>query len=153
MQVLLLDFIKNPNEVEDIREKSNFHFKKGYLKYWSLHQGLLNGETTIENLNEVKIFFLNNQILIDDLRINNKYLEKYVNLVHKFWNSYSFYTGNIVTVSKFNLFDEIEKELFSTNPKFGYILQHSAVMRRSLEEAWIASNQVLTKYEISLLSH
>ena len=114
-----------------------------------MRTNLLNRRLEKEEVTAVESFFLVNHIESDKAIISNKYLSKYIDRITEFWSAYSYYRGSQMSKGKFNLFESMKSESIQQNR--AWYDDECAKFLNRLEESWIASSQVFTKYRIDHL--
>lgn len=122
--------------------------KKGYIEIQNLRKMSMDKTLTLEYILEVEQLFIQNQFSTTDLNLP-KYLKKYAQCLSAYWDSYSYYNKTQRSRGKFHLFDSLRQNDLVKN--IHYSESEMALIQKKLENYWIASNQIYTKYEISLI--
>lgn len=146
MQHLIEQLINSPLDV--IKENIEFEIEKGYIGISELRKRSLKRNLTIEYIKEIEELFMSNKIIVEDLTITNKYLKKYIQCLSDFWDSYSYFNKQL-SRGKFNLFDNLKQDVLTK----GYSDDECAKMLKRLEDCWISSNQIYTKYRINQINY
>ncbi|QZK89057.1 hypothetical protein K5V07_00540 [Flavobacterium sp. CHNK8] len=119
-----------------------------YIAVQNLRKMTLAKSLTITYIEEVEQLFMQNQFITSELQLP-KYLQRYSECLSNFWGSYSYNKSTQLSRGKFNLFDSLKEYDFPMK------VHHSEVeiskILRKMEDYWIASNQVYTKYQVSLI--
>ena len=127
------------------KEKIERLLIEAYTYIQELRKMSFDKEITIEFIEKVENFFREN--LFDPVDVHlPKYLNKYAICINLFWNSYSYFKGK-KSRGKFNLFDSL-KEIIIIK-QVHYFENEFSIILRKMEDYWIASSQLYTKYEIS----
>ena len=142
----LIPLLITPNKT--IKEQIEALSRKAYMRMYDLRKMSLEKNLTIEYIKETEDFFIENKFNPNDLDLP-KYLEKYAKILSDFWESYNYYKYSRISRGKFNLFTSLKEEDFKF--KKSYSDTECAKVLRKMEDYWIASNQVYTQYQISLI--
>lgn len=142
--------LENINSRE-VKQDIEILLEKAYIGICELRKQSLNKSLTIESIEEIEKLFIENLFNTDELNLP-KYLQKYAQNLSLFWESYTFNYNNwgIRSQDKFNLFKSLKENDLVLNVH--YSEKDCALILRRLENYWIASNQVYTKYEIDLIN-
>ncbi|MFH7015147.1 hypothetical protein [Flavobacterium sp. FlaQc-47] len=123
--------------------------KDAYIGIQDLRRMSLNRNLTLEYIEKVERLFEENQFNSEELYLP-RYLQKYAQCLSSFWDSYSYYNGWQQSKGEFHLFKSLKEYDLVLN------VHHSesdcANILRKMEDYWIASNQVYTKYQIDLIN-
>lgn len=135
-----------PNK--NVKEQIDQLLKEAYIGIQDLRKMALDKNLSLEYIESIESFFLENTFKPEELALP-KYLQKFAECLSSFWESYSYYNHTQRSRGKFNLFislkeNDLKMNIHSSESECAEIL-------RNMEEYWIASNQVYTKYEISLI--
>lgn len=120
---------------------------KAFANVSRMRTNLLSRKLEKEEVVMVESFFHDNSIESDKIITSNKYLSKYIDQVTEFWNAYSYYRGSQISKGKFDLFESMKSENIQQNR--GWYDDECARFLNRLEESWIASSQIFTKYRIN----
>ena len=127
------------------KEKIEKLLIEAYTYIHELRKMSFDKEITIEYIEKVENLFKENQFDPDDVHLPI-YLKKYAICINLFWNSFSFFNGK-KSRGKFNLFDSLKEKIIIK--QVHYFETEFSIILRKMEDYWIASNQLYTKYEIS----
>lgn len=123
---------------------------RAYISICDLRKHTLEKTLTLEYIEKIELFFHTNKLNIDELNIENRYFLKYASCLDKFWDSYNYYGEGHRSKGKFDLFKSLKEYDLVLN------VHHSesdcANILRKMEDHWMASNQVYTKYQINLIN-
>lgn len=123
---------------------------KAYTSICDLRKQTLTKTLTLESIEEIEFFFQNNQLNIETLNFENRYFLKYAKCLSFFWESYTYYGEGQRSKGKFDLFKSLKENDLVLN------IHHSesacANVLRKMENYWMASNQIYTKYQIDLIN-
>jgi hypothetical protein len=141
----LIQKLVPPNK--ETKEQIEELLKCAYVGIQNLRKMSMDKTLTLEYIEEIEELFIKNQFNVEELHFP-KYLHNYAERLSDFWQSYTYYRG-MRSKGKFNLFTSLKEEdlalkVFHTEGECTKVL-------RKIEDYWIASNQVYTKYEISLI--
>lgn len=144
--IQLVKELVTPNK--NVKEQIEQVLREAYIGIQELRKMSMDKNLTLEYIDKIEQVFIGNQFNTEDLHLP-KYLEKYAQNLSAFWESCSYYNHAQRSRGKFYLFDSLRKNDLSM--MVHYSDSEMAVILRKLEDYWIASNQVYTKYEISLI--
>ena len=142
----IIPLLITPNNA--MKEQVEELLRKAYMRMHDLRKMCLDKNLTIEYIKETEEFFIENQFNPADLDLP-KYLEKYAKILSDFCESYNYYKYSRISRGKFNLFTSLKEEDFKL--KKSYSDTECAKVLRKMEDYWVASNQVYTQYQISLI--
>jgi hypothetical protein len=130
-----------------VKEQIEDLLKSAYVGIQNLRKMSMDKTLILEYIEEIEQLFIQNQFNAEELHLP-KYLQKYAQCLSQFWEGYSYYKTQR-SRGKFNLFTSLKEEdlalkVFHTEGECTKVL-------RKMEDYWMASNQVYTKYEISLI--
>lgn len=141
---LIKQLIIPNNEIKwQIEQKLN----EAYIGIQNLRKMSFDKTLTLEYLEEIENLFLKNEFDAKQLHLP-KYLQKYAERLSEFWVSYSLFNKTF-RISNYNLFISY-KECLLKGEYYSFESETSFILRK-MEDYWMASNQVYTKYEISLI--
>jgi hypothetical protein len=135
-----------PNK--EAKESIEDLLKNAYIGIQNLRKMSMDKTLTMEYIEEIESLFIKNQFNADDLH-KPKYLQKYAKCLSSYWDCYEYYNRTQYSCGKFNLFTSL-KEVDLVLRGFHSEGECTKVLRK-MEDYWMASNQVYTKYEISLI--
>jgi hypothetical protein len=146
--VELIKALVLPNK--DAKESIEELLKNAYIGIQNLRKMSMDKTLTMDYIEEVESLFIKNQFNAEELH-SPKYLQKYAKCLSQFWNSYLFNYNNwgIRHNEKYNLFDDLKK--YDILMDIHYSAKNLSKIICRMEDFWMASNQVYTKYEISLI--
>ena len=142
----IIPLLITPNNA--MKEQVEELLRKAYMRIHDLRKMCLDKNLTIEYIKETEEVCIENQFNPADLDLP-KYLEKYAKILSDFWESYNYYKYSRISRGKFNLFTSLKEEDFKL--KKSYSDTECAKVLRKMEDYWVASNQVYTQYQISLI--
>lgn len=134
-----------PNE--EVKKQIEQSLMQAYVGIQNLRKMSFDKSLTLEYIESIEHMFLQNEFSVNEHDLP-KYLKKYAECLSKFWESYTYYNG-MRSKGKFHLFASL-KEVDLARGVFHTEGECAKVLRK-LEDYWMASNQVYTKYEISLI--
>ena len=135
-----------PNK--NVKEQIDQFLREAYIGIQDLRKMSMNKTLTLEYIDKIEQLFIKNQFNTEGLHLP-KYLEKYAQNLIAFWESYSYINHTQLSRGKFHLFESLRKN--DLTMMVHYSESEMAIILSRLEDYWIASNQVYTKYEISLI--
>lgn len=135
-----------PNK--NVKEQIEQLLKEAYIGIQVLREMSMDKTLTSDYIDKIEKLFMNNQFNPSLLGLP-KYLEKYANNLSSFWESCSYYNHTQRSRDKFYLFESLRRN--DLPQMIHYSESEMSIILRKLEEHWISSNQIYTKYEISLI--
>jgi len=137
--------------LKETKQNIEILLEKAYVGICDLRKQSLNRSLTIESIEEIEKLFIENLFSTDELNLP-KYLQKYAQNLSLFWECYTYKYNNwgIIPKDKFNLFESLKENDLVLN--IHYSEKDCAMILRRLENYWIASNQIYTKYQIDLIN-
>jgi hypothetical protein len=144
--VELIKELLRPNK--NVKEQIEQLLKEAYIGIQELHKMSMDKSLTLDFITSIEQLFIKNQFNIEELHLP-KYLKNYAQNLNAFWTSCSYYNHTQHSRGEFYLFESLKK---NDLPMMKHYSESEMIfVLRKLEDYWIASNQVYTKYEISLI--
>ncbi len=137
-------------DIDELKRSIENLLFKAYTMFVVLREDLLRKELTIDKVKEIEVFFEINKLMPIENISTDKYLTKYLECLTKFWTSYIYYRGNHISKGKFNLFLSLQTEDLVKNR--GWLDDECAKVMKQMEDYWVASNQVYTKYKVNQIN-
>ena len=136
--------------LKETKQNIEILLEKAYVGICDLRKQTLAKTLTLESIEEIEFFFQNNELNIETLNFENRYFLKYAKCLSLFWESYTYYGDGQRSKGKFDLFKSLKENDLVLN------IHHSesdcANVLRKMENYWMASNQIYTKYKIDLIN-
>ena len=143
----LVEQMQRTADIDELKSSIENLLSEGYTMLVILRNDLLGKKLTIDRVKEIELFFESNKLMSIENILPDKYLTKYLECLAKFWDSYIYHRGTQRSKGKFNLFLSMQTEdLLKTRALFD---DECAKVLRTMEDYWVASNQVYTKYKIN----
>lgn len=132
--------LKFKNSIDD-------RMAEAFANVSKMRANLLSRKLEKDEVVTIESFFHDNRVESNKIVTANKYLSKYIDQVAEFWNAYSYYRGSQMSKGKFDLFESMKSESIQQNR--AWYDDECAKFLNRLEESWIASSQIFTKYRIN----
>jgi hypothetical protein len=146
----LVEQMQRAAEIDELKRSIENLLSEGYTMLVILRDDLLGKKLTIDRVKEIELFFESNKLMSVENILSDKYLSKYLECLAKFWDSYIYYRGTQRSKGKFNLFLSMQTEdLVKARAWFD---DECARVMRQMEDCWVASNQVYTKYKVNQIN-
>lgn len=145
----LLKQLESTNSKDGKDEVENL-LRRAYISICDLRKQSLAKTLTLESIEEIEQFFHYNKLNNEELNFENRYFFKYASCLCKFWDSYTYYGQGHRSKGKFDLFKSLKEHDLVLN--IHHTESDCANVLRNMEDQWMASNQVYTKYQIDLIN-